>query len=245
MRYAHQFTFDDHVDERMIKRCTLVPSAYHQLWDSLMPQDESCDGHDIAIGSTVDSLIIHDLEQEFWSDASMGVVIDSTPLAITSPDLAGDQSQWVVSLVHGELLTEVGFFYQHYIARYVHQLAFDPCVEELMVGKFGVGSNSCCLSCNVSSPSIVHGSYGYEIVASDLQSCVYCRSCIVCGFSILGIVSFESVHHCCRVGLYIPYRPVGCVDGIYCVGNLICPLYLGSDETNCNRSLTKLELTTL
>ena len=51
----------------------------------------------------------------------------------------------------------------------------------------------------------------------------------MCGFSILGTVSFERVHHCCRVGLYIPYRPVGCVDGIYYVGTLICPLYLGSD----------------
>ena len=30
----------------------------------------------------------------------MGVVIDSAPLAMTSPDLASDQSQWVVSLVH-------------------------------------------------------------------------------------------------------------------------------------------------
>ena len=57
-----------------------------------MPQDESCDGHDMAIGSAIDSLIIHDLEQEFWSDASAGVVIDSTPLAMKSPDLAGDQS---------------------------------------------------------------------------------------------------------------------------------------------------------
>ena len=74
----------------------MVPSAYHQLWDSLMPRDESCDGHDMATGSVVDSLIIHDLEQEFWSDASASVVIDSTPLAMTSPDLASDQSQWVV-----------------------------------------------------------------------------------------------------------------------------------------------------
>ena len=63
MRYAHQFTFDDHVDEMMIQRCTLVPSAYHQLWDSLMPQDESCDGHDMTIGPAVNSLIIHDLKQ--------------------------------------------------------------------------------------------------------------------------------------------------------------------------------------
>ena len=51
----------------------------------------------------------------------------------------------------------------------------------------------------------------------------------MCGFSILGTVSFESVHHCCRVGLYILNRPVGCVDGIYCVGSLICPLYLDFD----------------
>ena len=62
VRYAHQLTFDDHVDEMMIQRCTLVPSSYHQLWDSLMPQDESHDGHDMAIGFVVDSLIIHDLE---------------------------------------------------------------------------------------------------------------------------------------------------------------------------------------
>ena len=168
VRYAHLSTFDDHVDELMIQRCTLVPSAYHQLWDSLTPQDESCDGHDMALGSTIDSLIIHDLEQEFWSDASAGVVIDSTPLAMTSPDLASDQSQWVVSLVHGELLTKVGFFYQHYIVGYVHQLAFDPYVEELMAGKFDLGSISCCLSCDGFSPLGVHGSYDYEIVASDL-----------------------------------------------------------------------------
>ena len=95
-----------------------------------------------------------------------------------------------------------------------------------MVGKFGLDSISYSLSCNVFSPSAVYGSYGYEIVADDLQSCVDCRSCTVCGFSILGIVSFESIHHCCRVGLYIPYRPVECIDGIYCVGS---PLYLGFD----------------
>lgn len=92
VRYAHQFTFDDHVDEMMIRRCTLVPSACHQLWVGSTPWVESCDGHDMAIGSTVDSLIIHDLEQEFGSDASAVVVIDSTPFAMTSPDLAGDQS---------------------------------------------------------------------------------------------------------------------------------------------------------
>ena len=166
--YAHQFTFDDHVDEMMIERCILDPSAYHQLWDSLMPRDESCNGHDMVIGPAIDRLIIHDLEQEFWSDALAGVVIDSTPLAMTSLDLAGDQSQWVVSLLHGELLTEVGFFYQHYIAGYIHQLAFDPCAEELMVDKLGLGSISCSLSCNVFLPSVVHGSYGYETVASDL-----------------------------------------------------------------------------
>ena len=72
----------------------------------------------------------------------------------------------------------------------------------------------------------VHGSYGYETMASDLQSFFDCRSCIVCGFSILGTVSFGSIHHCCRVGLYILYRPVECIDGIYCVGS---PLYLGFD----------------
>ena len=98
-----------------------------------------------------------------------------------------------------------------------------------MAGRFGLGSISCCLSCDVFLPSAVHGSYGYGIVAGDLQSCDYCRSCTVCGFSILGTVSFESVQHCCRVGLYIPHRPVGYVDGIYCVGNLSCPLYLGFD----------------
>ena len=168
MRYAHQFTFDDHVDEMMIRRCTLVPRACHQLWVGLTPRVESCDGHDMAIGSAVDSLIIHDLEQEFGSDASAVVVIDSTPLAMTSPDLAGDQSQWVVSPVHGELLTEVGSFYQHYTAGYVHQFSFDLCVEELMEGRFGLGSISCCLPSDVFSPSAVHGSYGYEIVAGDL-----------------------------------------------------------------------------
>ena len=183
----------------------------------------------MAIGSAVDSLIIHDLEQEFGSDASAVVVIDSTPLAMTSPDLAGDQSQWVVSPVHGELLTEVGSFYQHYTAGYVHQLAFDPCVEELMAGRFGLGSISCCLPSDVFLPSVVHGSYGYEIVAGDLQGCVDCSRCTVCGFSVLGAVSFGSVHHCDRVGLYIPHRSVGCVDGIYCVGSFGCPLYLGSD----------------
>ena len=161
-----------------------------------MPRDESCDGHDMAIAPVVDSLIIHDLEQEFWSDASAGVVIDSTPLAMISPSLDGSQSQWAISLVHG---------------------------------KFGLGSISYSLSCNIFSPSAVHGSYGYEIVVGDLQSCVDCRSCTVCGFSILGTVTFESIHHCCRVGLCIPYRPVGCVDGIYYVGNLICPLYLSFD----------------
>jgi len=173
VRYAHQSTFDDHVDEMVVQRCTLVPSAYHQLWDSLMPRDEICDGHDMVIGPAIDRLIIHDLEQDFWSDALAGVVIDSTPLAMTSLDLAGDQ--WVVSLLHGELLTEVGFFYQHYIAGYVHQLAFDPCAEELMADKFGLDSISYSLSCNVFSPSAVYGSYGYEIVADDLQSCVDCR----------------------------------------------------------------------
>ena len=85
---------------------------------------------------------------------------------MTSPDLVGDQLQWVVSPTHGELLTEVGSFYQHYIVRYVHQLAFDPCVEELTAGRFGLGSISCCF--DVFSPSAVHGSYGYETVAGDL-----------------------------------------------------------------------------
>ena len=63
-------------------------------------------------------------------------------------------------------------------------------------------------------PVAVHGSYGDEIVAGDLQNCVDCRSCLVCGFSILGTVSFGSVHHCCKLGLYIPLRPVECVGGI-------------------------------
>ena len=119
----------------------------------------------MAMGSAVDSLIIHDLEQEFGSDAS-GVVIDSTPLAMTSLDLVRDQSPWVVSPVHGELLIEVGSFYQHYTGGYVHQLAFDSCVEEFMAGRFGLGSISCCF--DVFLPSAMHGSYGYETVASDL-----------------------------------------------------------------------------
>ena len=29
VRYAHQFTFDDHVDEMVIRRCTLAPSVGH------------------------------------------------------------------------------------------------------------------------------------------------------------------------------------------------------------------------
>lgn len=98
-----------------------------------------------------------------------------------------------------------------------------------MAGKFGLGSISYCLSCDGFSPLGVHGSYGYETVAGDLQICVDYRSCTVCGFSIHGTVSFGSIHHYCRVGLYILYRPVGCVDGIYYVGSLICPLYLGFD----------------
>ena len=77
-----------------------------------------------------------------------------------------------------------------------------------------LGSISCCLSSDVFSPSAVHGSYGYETVSGDLQSCVDCRSCTVCGFSILGTVSFGNVHHCCRVGLYILLRPVECVGSI-------------------------------
>ena len=98
-----------------------------------------------------------------------------------------------------------------------------------MACRFGLGSISCCLPSDVFSPSAVHGSYGYETVVGDLQSYVDCKSCTVCGFSILGIVSFGSVHHCCRVGLYILHRSVGCVDCIYCVGSFGCPLYLGSD----------------
>ena len=31
---------------------------------------------------------------------------------------------------------------------------------------------------------------------------------------VLGTVIFGSVHHCCRLGLYIPLRPVECVGGI-------------------------------
>ena len=31
---------------------------------------------------------------------------------------------------------------------------------------------------------------------------------------VLGTVSFGSVHHCCRLGLYILLRPVECVGGI-------------------------------
>ena len=104
-----------------------------------------------------------------------------------------------------------------------------------MVGRIGLGSISCCLSCDVFSPSAVHRSYGCGIVASDLQSCDDCRSCIVCGFSILGTVSFGSVHHCCRVGLYTPHRPVGCIDDIYRVGNFSCPLYLGFGTQGSSR----------
>lgn len=228
MRYAYQFTFDDHVDEMMIQRCTLVLSACHQLWDGLTPWDESCDEHDMAIGSLVDSLLVHDLEQEFGSVASVAV-IDSTLLAMSSPDLASDQSQWVVSLVHGEMLIEVGPFNQHYTAGYVHQLAFDPCVEQLMAVIFGLGSSSYYPSCDDYSPSTIHGSYGYETVAVELQSCFHFRSCTVCGFSVLSAVSFESVHHCCRVALCALHSPVGCVNHIHYVGSFSCPLYSGSD----------------
>lgn len=229
VRYAHQFTFDDHVDEMMLRRYTLVPSACHQLWDGLTPRDESCDENVMAIGSAVDILIVHDLEQEFGSDTSAVVVIDSTPLAMSSPNLVGDQSQWVVLPMHGELLTEVDFFYQHYTAGYVHQFAFDPCVEQLMAVRFGLGSSSCYPSCDDYSPSVVHESYGYETVVSDLQSCFHYKSCTVCGFSVLGAVLFGSVHRCCRVGLCALHRLVGCVGDIYYVGSLSCPLYLGFD----------------
>lgn len=160
MRYVHQFTFDDHVDE-MIWRCTLGYSACHRLWDGLMPQDESCVGHGMVIGAAVVSLLVLDLE------------------------------------------------------------------KALMTGIFGLCY--CYLACDVSSLSVMHGCYGYETVAGALQRYVDYRSCAVCGFSILGVVSFRSIHRCCRVVLYIPHRPVGCIDGIYYVGSLGYLLYLGSD----------------
>ena len=94
----------------------------------------------------------------------MIVVIDSTPLAMTSPDLAGDQSPWVVSPVHGELSTEAGSFNQYYYVGYVHQFTFDPHVEDLMVVKFGSGSSSG----YDYSPSAMHGCYGYETMAGEL-----------------------------------------------------------------------------
>lgn len=148
-------------------------------------------------------------------------------MAISSSNLADDQSQLVVSCLQDESLTGISSFYRHYTIGYVHRFAFDPCVEELMADKFGL--TDCYLLYDAYQPSAGHESYGDVSMAGALQRYVDYKSCAVCGFSILGAVSFRSVHRCCKVVLYIPHRPVGCVDVIYCVGSLGYLLYLGSD----------------
>ena len=36
----------------------------------------------------------------------------------------------------------------------------------------------------------------------------------MCGFSVSSVVSCEIGHHCCKLGLYIPPKPVECIGGI-------------------------------
>ena len=115
---------------------------------------------------------------------------DTTPLAMPSKvvvsfDLVSDQLQWVASPVHGELSTEAGSFNQHYSVGYVHQFAFDPGVENLMVIRFGLGSSSG----YDYSPSAMHVCYGYETMAGELQSCADCNRCTMCVFSVSSVVS--------------------------------------------------------
>ena len=101
--------------------------------------------------------------------------------------------------MHGELLTKASSFNQYYSVGYVHQLTFDPHVEDVMVIKFGLGSSSG----YDYSPSTMHGCYGYETMAGELQSCADCSKCTVCGFSISGVVSCGIGHCGCKIGLYI------------------------------------------
>ena len=102
--------------------------------------------------STTDGTETSDVVSEIMCDVGklavgMAPASDTTPLAMPSEVvvsfvLVSDQLQWVASPVHGELSTEAGSFNRHYSAGYVHQFAFDPGVEDLMVVKFGSGSSS-------------------------------------------------------------------------------------------------------
>ena len=112
--------------------------------------------------------------------------------------------------MHGKLLTKAGSFNQHYSIGYVHQFAFDPCVEDLMVIRFGSGSSSG----YDYSPSAMHWCCGYETMADELQSCADCSRCIVCGFSVSSVVSCRIFYHCCKLRLYIPLKQVECIGGI-------------------------------
>jgi hypothetical protein len=115
----------------------------------------------------------------------------------------------------------VGSFYWYYISGYVHQLAFESCLEE-MADRFGL--SDCYLLYDAYHPPAEHGSYGDTSMVGNLQRYVDYNWRIVCGFSALGAVPFRSIHHCYRAGL-----SVGCVEDICYVGSFSCPLHLSSD----------------
>lgn len=140
----------------------------------------------MVLGFVSDSRMIHD--QEIGGDIDVvdgsAVVLDFTPLAMSYSDLANDQSQSIASHLQDEL---VGSFIWYYISGYVHQLAYESCMEE-MADRFGL--SDCYLLYDAYQPSAVHGSYGDTSMVGNLQL-----------LTMVGVQCVDSLH----LGQY-PFR---------------------------------------